>query len=241
MGIETYELLARVEEEFGVPNAFNGKADTFETVGDLHRYILLHRRPRPPVACLTAATFRRVRRGFGAVFGLPRDRLRPDSRVEDLLPRASRRLSWSRLEDCIGLRLPSLDPPSRVLKWCLILSLITWPLPFSIVLAASGIVPAMFFTVLPFPYPIIAAMLAMILLLALTPLHTEPPQGCETISGLTRAIVKETYGEQALRKDRWDDRDVWEDLVSLIEEWGISRGRISAKTRFVADLGAYTL
>jgi hypothetical protein len=91
MGIETYELLARVESVFGVPNPYNGKADTFVTVGDLYRYILEKRCRRPPVACLSATTFCAVRRGVMSAFEIPREQVRPKTSLETLLPSRGRR------------------------------------------------------------------------------------------------------------------------------------------------------
>jgi hypothetical protein len=176
-----------------------------------------------------------------AVLNMPKDRIRPEAKVEELLPSKGRREIWAHLQDNIGLRLPPLELPIRAIKWCLILSIATWPFAFLIAYAAYGLFQAIILAVFPGFYPILFFVATLFLLMGLTPLHTEPPNGCDTIAGLTRAIVKETYGAQALKKDQWNDQDVWEDLVLLIEEWGFSRDKISEDTHFVADLGAYTL
>ncbi len=79
MGIETYEPLADVARAFGVPNAYDGTA-TFVTVGNLYRYILERRRPRPPTVCPTGTVFYRLRRGLMTTAAVPRPLIRPASR-----------------------------------------------------------------------------------------------------------------------------------------------------------------
>jgi len=224
-----------------VANAYNERADTFDTVGDLYRYILQHRRPRPPVACLTASTFYHVRRGIMTVLQSPRDRIRPDSKLEEFLPSQGRRKAWKSLQDSICLKLPPLQLPVGIMKGALLLGLATWPLCFLAAYQAKGLLPAIFLTVFPGCSPILVFMGTLTTCMLISPIHTELPGECQTVGGLTRSIIKESYGSQALEKDRWDDHEVWEDLVSLIEKYGYRREEISENTRFLSDLGAYTL
>ena len=241
MRIETYELLAEVEQTFGVANAYNGRADTFDTVGDLYRYILQNRRPRPSVACLTASTFYRVRRGLMAALRVPKEQVRPNADIEAMLPSHGRRDAWCELQSAIGLKLPDLEPSLRVFKGAFVIGLVIWPLIAMAAWASEGLIDPISAVVLTVGYPVLYLGAALFVIMGTTSLHTEFPYASDTVAGLTRAVIKENWGSQALQKGNWDDQDVWNDLVSLIEEWGYPRDHISEQTRFLTDLGAYTL
>jgi hypothetical protein len=106
---------------------------------------------------------------------------------------------------------------------------------------ARDLPSAFFLTVLPGCYPVLFLTVSLIIAMVASPIHVQVPWGCETVQDLVRAIMVETYGEQSLKKNSWDNNDVWDELVTLIEEWGFSRDEISKTTQFIADLGAYTL
>ena len=176
-----------------------------------------------------------------AALGIPREQVRPGTSLERLLPSRGRRMAWQELQTAIGLRLPELELPNSVFLWSLILSLLTWPLCFTAAWQGRGLLFAIFLTVFPCFYPALPFVVILIIAQLASPIHVQIPWGCETVRGLVRAIMVETYGEQSAKKNSWDDVDVWDDLVTLIEEWGFSRNDISTTTQFIADLGAYTL
>ncbi len=105
------EILVEVEETFGIA-LDDGEVARAETVGDLCD-LVLSRVPRAEqVRCLTALAFWRLRAALVAS-GVERSRVRPDTRLEDVVWRAGqglaeRRATWARLSEALGLDLPPL-------------------------------------------------------------------------------------------------------------------------------------
>lgn len=126
MGLDTVELLMEVEDAFGVfiPDA---EAEQMRTVGDVYQY-LLRQKDRPVVegtTCLTSACFYRIRRAMMKTFKIPRRTVRPESRLEVLIPRPTRRSGWNALSQALMLPLPALRRPAWVkhASWTIVLLL----------------------------------------------------------------------------------------------------------------------
>lgn len=107
------EFIMRVEECFGVSIPF-WELDKVETAGDLFACLRQKIAASSSGACLTAKAFYRLRRSLMDLTGRPRDSIRPDTMVEELLPKATRRQQWDALEQDLGRKLPKLWLPNVV-------------------------------------------------------------------------------------------------------------------------------
>lgn len=120
MGLALVEMIMDVEEHFGIEIPDEDAAE-IRTVGALHSYLLQRLAEKHPggsqSVCPSGHAFYQARRTLMDQFGVPRSRIRPDSRLDDLLPRRGRREAWGRFGGAIGLHLPALSLPyeARVL------------------------------------------------------------------------------------------------------------------------------
>ena len=106
-------LVMAVEEKFGltIPDA---EAEKIRTMGQLYDYVLARVARGQAQVCVTSAAFYRLRRALGEVCGVPRERVRPRARVEDLVPLPDRPRAWQELRARLdNLHLPP-PAPARV-------------------------------------------------------------------------------------------------------------------------------
>src|SRR5262245_3819622 len=109
MGLDTVELVIRVEGTFGI-TILDEDAEKLLTVEDLNRYVLanLGVSGADTSPCLSAKTFYRFRRGLGDRFGIDRRGVRPASSLETLIPESNRKAEWLLLGKSLGWKLPDL-------------------------------------------------------------------------------------------------------------------------------------
>lgn len=111
MGLDLIEFTLAVEDAFGVsiPDADLVTMDTPRRVIDY----LVERLPSAAYAvCLEQRAVYRLRDGAVRAFGLKRERVRVDTRWEELLGSIDRRRNWSLLQDAVAM--PSWP---RLLPW----------------------------------------------------------------------------------------------------------------------------
>jgi len=97
LGLSLVEYVMAVEEAFGISIPEEDTAQV-RTARDLVDYLL----PRittfaDPLACSTQRTFLALRRGIMDVMNVPRQRIRPETRWNDLLPMHGRARKWHAL------------------------------------------------------------------------------------------------------------------------------------------------
>jgi acyl carrier protein len=105
MGLDTVELVMRIEEEFSIdlPDA---ELENVRTVGDLYQVVLDKLETTP--SCLSSKAFYRVRRALVECLNLSRRVVRPSTLLDSLMPRASLIQHWQKIADHTGLALPAL-------------------------------------------------------------------------------------------------------------------------------------
>ena len=107
MGLESVEIILSAEEEFGMdfPDEDLGEIRTTRQFAD---YIFA-RRQKDAVHCQSQAAFYHLRRALLALTGVPRQHLKPDSRIAGLLPQTGIRAQWKALGRAINAkRMPRL-------------------------------------------------------------------------------------------------------------------------------------
>ncbi len=238
MGLDTVELVMEMEETFGITIP-DEEAEKIQTVGQAYRYILAHL-GEPPLTgpgCLSAAMFYRLRRQLMGGLRVERSRIRPDSALDDLIPKQDRQSAWRNLEGGLGWRLPKLLRPDWVyrLRAVLAVGFLTAEV-YAWGRLGGFAVEAVFFVLL---FAAIGLLFLGVALEELTrPLATILPT--TTIRGLVPMVLATNLGTFRMKNPHgWTDAEVWEILVALIcEQMGVSPEIIREDTSFVNDLGA---
>ena len=116
MGLDSVELVMRVEEALGIELHAHDVEDvrTPRQLIDLVAGKLAAAATAPH--CLTQRAFYELRKGLVEVLNLPRRSIRPDTKVCDLIPRAVRRRVWRDLK--LQANLPGL--PELTAGWPLV-------------------------------------------------------------------------------------------------------------------------
>jgi hypothetical protein len=217
MGLDVVEMIMEVEDSFGVQIP-DQAAERMQTLGDLYGFLLHHLQPYRDGVCMSGAVFYRLRRALGELFGVERHRVRPDARLEDLLPGADWPHVWGRLAS--SLRVPRLPP-------------LELPIWFVVALGLAFFVPCG--VGLLFHTPLIALSVLVLLAGALGArlLAGGVPYRCGTVGGLVRATLALNYVALAQVKENSDAQEVWSSLRHLIATHaGVAEEQLTQQTRF---------
>jgi hypothetical protein len=105
-----------IEERFGITIA-DEEAEKIRTMGQLYDFVLARVARGQAQVCVTSAAFYRLRRALGEVCGVPRGRVRPRARLEQLVPLADRPRYWQELRARLSdLHLPGLRRPAWLVR-----------------------------------------------------------------------------------------------------------------------------
>ncbi|MBI4602267.1 MAG: hypothetical protein HY721_09935 [Planctomycetes bacterium] len=230
MGLDTLELVLKVEERFGVVFPDDELASV-RTVGDLHGLVLRHLEPGGSAVCLSSRAFYRVRTALEPLCGRRRRELRPGVAMEALLPRPGRRRAWASLSRALSLRLPELELPPW-LVWGLVLGFLTTPV-VAFVGYLAGVLSA------PAAWALgLGALPGLWLAFQVTaPFATRFPEGCETLGGAAKALLSLNFRRIAEEARSWREAEAWQALVAaVVEQSGVAPEKVTRHTRFVEDL-----
>ena len=111
MSLDSVELVMSWEESFGI-SITDAEAETLSTARTAIDLISrkLGAVDTPASCCLTLRAFNRLRHAIATAAAVPRQQIRPDARLRDLLPRAERRAAWDTIRTVSGFSaLPSLS------------------------------------------------------------------------------------------------------------------------------------
>jgi hypothetical protein len=105
-----------IEERFGITIP-DEEAEKMCTMGQLYDFVLARVARGQPQVCVTSAAFYRLRRALGEVCGVPRQRVRPQTCLEQLVPLADRSRHWQELRARLSdLHLPGLRRPAWLVR-----------------------------------------------------------------------------------------------------------------------------
>ena len=237
MGLDTVELVMRMEETFGIV-IDDIDAEKIGTVGQAYRYILNRVRLSPDAPCQSAAAFYRLRRALVVRTGADRRSIRPSSRLDDFLPATGRREAWLGLGDELGFAMPRPSLGFKLELVAFLLAALTpvagliaawmWLGPFS---ASSAPLILLAWLGLAFCFLIAA-------IVALQRFASEIPPRCETVRGLILATLGRLPQIPEGTAKTWHPDEVWVVLRKLIaEQVGISPEEVSEEKHFVYDFG----
>jgi acyl carrier protein len=236
MGLDTVEIVMKMEETFGI--VFDDlDAEKIGTVGQAYRYILSKLELSPTAPCQSALIFYRLRRALMARTGADRRSIRPASSLADFLPVADRREGWVKLGNELGVTLPGLmlKPGLALLAHAFSLAAVAvWVACF---LRLGGF-SALSFIGLIFVTLVVGLGSLILILSALRPFANEFPPSCKTIGGTVLASLERQPQTVDGVTKVWHPDEVWAVLRKLVsEQAGVSMDRIADETSFVSDLG----
>jgi hypothetical protein len=102
MGLDTVELVMRIEETFGIEIP-DRVASTLYTPRDVMDFILTQVEvSEAPLPCLSQRAFHRLRSAFAETLALPWREIRPHTARAELLPEKNRVLIWKQLRNSVA-------------------------------------------------------------------------------------------------------------------------------------------
>jgi acyl carrier protein len=230
MGLDTVELVIRVEDTFGI-SISDSEAGKIFTVGQLHSCVMAKLGQAEKPGCLSSLAFYRARRAMTELWSVSRNKVRLETQLVELVPSDDRPSQWQQFGDSLGLRLPGLVRPFSVHTaiWFMTSILIVAP--------ASGPGPTQ---KLPLYVSVAGGGLFVILAYQLTrPLTRQFPRHCTTVRELIEAILKLNFSRLAAEGGKWNEKEVWDTLRSIIvEELGVKPEEVKPGARFIEDLRA---
>jgi hypothetical protein len=225
LGEDTCELLATIEESFGIQFPDDGEI-VGKSVQEVAVYIYGASQQLRTEDCLSAITFYRLRRAFRDLFGTPRTVIRPATPVGVLLPWRSRRARWHRLQRHLDLTLPKLTYP-------------LWLVAVSLVAAVSSCIGLETILGLGFVGIAIGSFVLWICVVSgLFPLARNFPRGCETCGDLVRLALARNYSSFASQYGGCSVNEIVGLLRQMLAaELGIGLSEITPDTRIHGYLG----
>jgi hypothetical protein len=233
MGLDAYELLLEVEETFGV-KITDDRAVQVRTVGDLYE-LILDTSPQGNTSsnvCLSAATFRLIRRVANANLSLECPRLRPRDSVDALIPRANRRQLWRQLQKAVEAKLPRLVRPTWLTRFGMLVSALSG---FA---CAYRAMQSMAFGNSLLAGLAVSAIVGSLFAVVTTPFATRPDATFTSLRGLTNSVLANNYAALSKRFGASNASDIWNALcVIVVNQLGVKPELVSREARFVEDLG----
>jgi hypothetical protein len=231
MGLDAVELVLEIEESFGIKIP-DDRASEIETIGELYEFVLAVRPGRNmSCGCLSAATFRMIRRTVCSRLSGKVSRLRPRDQVNSIMPQVGRRRFWDQLQTDLALRFPRLVRPGWLVN-------VSW----GVALTSAASAGCYGFTIGGPNQALLFALVSLIiataiLVVATSPFAVYPDRNFATLRGLTNAVIAYNYAILNERYPTSDREAVWNALSFIIaEQLGLESSELTSSTRF-ADLG----
>ena len=232
MGLDAVELVMDIEEAFDIQIP-DERAAEIVTVGQLYDLILEACPARRRAGmCMSAATFRLIRRAMQSELGLDVRQLRPRDTVDSVFPRDRRQQVWSRLSDTLNLRFPKLARPNWITALAAMVMLITG-------VGCGYLSYLLFGKAVALVFGAVATVVSgLILERATTVFAVNPRESFTTFRGLTGVVLAHNYATLSRRFNTWDPSDIWEALQTIItEQLHVKPELVTPETSFVNDLG----
>ena len=105
MGLDSVELVLRVEEEFEI-SITDEEAGKVRTVGQFYELILS--KIQTTSDCVSSKAFYKIRTSLVEVLGISRNMIRPTTHLEEIIPYVNRKAVWHQLTQEIDLKMPRL-------------------------------------------------------------------------------------------------------------------------------------
>jgi|GEM_PF-6854045 len=112
MTLDNIELVGRIEHTFNIqiPEA---EANKILTIGDMYEVICRQVNADTANHCLVQLCLNRLTKLIHELYGVPREIIRPETKLEDIIPLSARRKNWEKLSASSDLRFPKLVLPYK--------------------------------------------------------------------------------------------------------------------------------
>jgi acyl carrier protein len=238
MGLDSVELVLRLEDEFSI-SITDDEAAATRTVGDVYNLILSKLDVTP--GCLSSKAFYFTRRALVECLGLPRRSIRPATPLAPLLPEETRQKQWRQIVERIGLMVPPLrlpdEPKQRYYKRSMAGSGVSTVMLAIVALSAGWSAPLVFFLAIIFWIGLTAACFGLMKTL-LRSLVNELP--ADTAGELARVVLSLNYDHFAspVTQQKPSSDDVWQRVVDIFcDQLQIDRKEVVPNAKIVDDLG----
>ena len=219
MGLDVVELIMRIEEEFDI-ELDDTELSNSRTVGELYEMVVRRLEPQAQGRCLSQMAFQRLRRVLIERFGMPRCAIVLELPLDAALPRAGRREVWADLQRRMGLALPPLQLPDRVLATAAAVPLAAGLAGWA---AGSLLVAGLVFV----PGSIAWSKLV-------EPFAIEYPVA--DVRALTREVLHQNFAD-FVQTHELTRAQVWERIVELtVEQLAVEREQVTREARWTEDL-----
>jgi hypothetical protein len=235
-------IVMGIEEKFGITIPHRD-AQRILTMGQLYDYVRARVVRGQPQVCITSTIFYRLRGALMDVCGLPRERVLPAARVEDLVPLEDRARYWRALRDRLGNRhLPELRRPKWLRNRINELSMAPLALAVLSVIVlltlfrdtpAAAVVGVL--SVIACPLIGIAGMFWVAAICYDRTQHyaVEIPTTCGTVRDLVYALVSSEVTPIVSDTTRATDKEIWRTLCSIVgDELGREPASFTRDTKF---------
>jgi len=211
------EVFLQVQRKFGVTIGWN-EFEKIKKMGDLHSLVLDKVGRRPQHVCVSSATFYRLRRVLGDLFGVPREYVRTTSPLEDFVPLQDRDHHWRRLCAALAVEeLSSVRPP----RWTDSLPLMAWATSIAMVfllgveLHQVGLSPLLSANLVAIGI-VLSFLVAWACYRLRNHLKTIIPPSCKTVRDMVYAMVG--HGQKRVVSDEFRPRDteIWSILCGIV-------------------------
>jgi hypothetical protein len=226
-GEDTAALLLVIQKSFGIEFTTDDLVRA-ETIGELGACIWEKSKRLAPERCLSAVVFYRLRRAFIDQFDIPRDIIKPDKSLIDLLPWPGRRKQWRGIQKHSDLMLPDLRMPR-------------WLFGSSLVIAtAISVLAGQRWSIPGYVLIVVGIMTLVLVSYLLRPLCRAFPRSCDTFGDLVRLALARNYGAIAAQNGTSSETEALQALRQLIAaEISIDVNRVRPETRFPEGLNIY--
>jgi len=220
MGLDSVELILEAEEEFQIAIS-DEEAFQCETPDMLTSLIYSKLRKSAQEACPSMHGFYVARKSLMSFFSIPREKIRPEAMLEDLIARKNRRRLWPEFLKTLSSGKTMYAPMIRP-KW---LSMV----PYVVSLIAFVFIYLV--TEIPSLSLILSFLSGAVFYSATSFLSIEFPKEFKSVKDLTRIV-------STLDVTVWNRNDVYLRVKKLVsEQLGIDENEIKPNSHFIRDLG----
>ena len=228
MGLDAVEIIMEVEDAFGI-QIEDSEAEKLLTPGQLIDLVLLKTSWVQPDACLTQRAFHRFRGFCVGAWGIQRNRIKPKSLLEELVPGPER----PRFIDALGQSLRIATPALRRPQWLIALLMGAATLSGLAVATVSIQLGVNFWIPALLTIPVIGYAGAC----ATTHLRREFPNGFVTAGDLSRWVMSCKPDLAVPATTGWARQQVAERVKTIvIDQLGCAK-HYREDARFIEDLG----
>jgi hypothetical protein len=232
-GEDTWDLLHVIQDSFGVEFTADDliAANTVGKLGECISKKLMGPRIN---RCLSAVVFHRLRRAFVDLRSVPRQKIHPDTGLDELLPWSRRTGQWEALRQKSELILPDLTYPGWLVGALLLVSTAAaWTFA-----GWFRKIPTTELTTFVGLATLVVCILSFVFLMRLTrPIARAFPRSCSNLGDLVRITVARNHASVASQFGGISPRELFSVLRQLIAmEVGCKVDKVSEETVFPQGL-----